>query len=915
MKEQMLSKGWSLTIPKENVYHIAPDPIPVTIPGSVYSCLLENDLMPDPYWRDNELDALKLMENDFIFTERFSVENGLMDSDQVILRFDGIDTVADIELNGQLLGHAENMHRSYEYEVKGILTEGENELKVTFYSPTKFIAASHERIGNMESTDAMPGYPQLRKAHCMFGWDWGPRLPDAGFYRPVRLLGVNKARFTDDVRILQEHHIAGKDVHGNRVESVQLTYTAELAYTDPEEKARQLALAESANGAGPAGVHVTAELTDLEGNVVCFSEAAESTGKVENETGGLHTEVLQNILGKARKKGAATGEVTLKNPQLWWPNGYGEQPLYTVTLHLVDDATGEELDSCIKRIGLRTAEVDVSPFPEEEKDPHIGPQIRKDRKEGRHFNFVVNGLPIFAMGGDYIPEDNILQRVTRERTEILLRDAAEAHYNSIRIWGGGYYLDDFFYDLCDEYGLLVWQDFMFACASYELEDAFEENLKAEFTEVVRRLRHHACLGIWCGNNEMETEVLEDHWNGEFNGIVPGTEGIAPVRRASNKQYYDYIKLYEYILPRILKEEDPVTFYWPSSPSSGGNYEDAYEENIGDAHYWGVWHGGDQFPDYRKHHFRFLSEFGFQSFPCMATVESFTEEGDRNVFSEIMEMHQRNTAANGKIMNYLSATYRYPKDFDQLLYCSQMLQLDAIRYGVEYFRRIRGTCMGTVVWQLNDIWPVASWSSIDYYGRWKALHYGEKRFFAPISITCEEHGRLDQKPFVNSLPVPVEYSAALHVANETGEEVAGTVRWQLRRPDSSVIRKGESQITIAPYSGTWLEKEIFNQDGDERDMHLYYEFVQGDEVVSSGSALFVAPKHYHFADPQLTVKVEGDCIVVSSQAYAKGVCIESADGNLRLADNFFDMEAGTRRIPIAGALPEGELRIRSVYEIA
>ena len=872
MKQQILSSGWMLTIPEDNVYHIGPDPIPATIPGSVYSCLLENSLMPDPYWRDNELDALKLMENDFLFTEHFVPEKEVLSSDRVILKFDGIDTIADITLNRTFLGHTENMHRSFEFDVKELLKEGENELVVKFFSPLKFCAASHEKIKNMESTDAVPGYPQLRKAHCMFGWDWGPRLPDAGFYRPIRLLGVKKARLSDDIRVMQEHEIEETGVHGNVVKKVKLAVTA---VTDP-------VCAE--------GVHTEITLTDPEGRTTCF--AADENDK--------------KCLG---------GKLTVENPKLWWPNGYGGQDLYTVTVRLMDDATGEELDQIQKRIGLRTVTVDTSPFPEEERDPHIGPQVREDRKEGRHFDFVVNGLRIFAMGGDYIPEDNILQRVTRDRTEILIRDAAEAHYNCIRIWGGGYYLDDFFYDLCDEYGLLLWQDFMFACASYELTEDFEENLKAEFTEVVRRLRHHASMSVWCGNNEMEAQVLEDHWNGEFNELIPGMGGIRPVHHASNKQYYDYIKLYEYILPKIMKKEAPEAFYWPSSPSSGGNYEDIYEENIGDAHYWGVWHGGDQFSDYRKHHFRFLSEFGFQSVPCMETVRSFTEPEDRNVFSEVMEMHQRNTAANGKIMNYLSATYRYPKNFDELLYCSQMLQLDAIRYGVEYFRRIRGTCMGTVVWQLNDIWPVASWASIDYYGRWKALHYGEKRFFAPVSITCEEHGRLDQKPFVNSLPIPVEYSAALHVANETGETVRGTVRWQLRRPDSSVIREKEKDIEIAPYSGTWLDKEIYNGLADEREMHLYYECVQDGKIVSSGSAMFVAPKHYHFADPKLSVRVEGETAIVTSEGYAKGVCVESEDGNLRLSDNFFDMEKGERVLAIIGKKPEGKLRVRSVYDIA
>lgn len=898
MKEQQLLRGWTLTIPGENVYHIGQEPLPVTMPGSVYSGLLENGRMPDPYWRDNELDALKLMDNDFIFTEHFTPDAELLACGQVLLRFDGIDTIADIALNGQLLGHAENMHRSYEFEVKDLLREAYNELKVTVHSPTKFAAACHERVQNMESADAVPGYSQMRKAHCMFGWDWGPRLPDAGLYRPVRLLGVTKARFTDDIRIVQEHHVTDTSACGNTVDRVELRCTAEISRTEAErcgstvrEKAQDCRGAQSK---GAPDLHVEGEVQTPEGRILPFRMALQSPSE-------------------------AAGSLAVTDPQLWWPNGYGAQPLYTVTLRLIDDADGTELDRCVKRIGLRTVTVDVSPFPEEERDPHIGPQVKDDERPGRHFDFVVNGLHMFAMGADYIPEDNILQRVTRERTAALLQDAAAAHHNAVRVWGGGYYPDDFFYDLCDEYGLLVWQDFMFACSSYELDDALEENLRAEFTEVVRRLRHHASLALWCGNNEMETEFQDNYWGGRFNAALPWGRGEKPGYKIPAREFGDYVRLYEYILPQILKREDPGAFYWPSSPSSGGNFEDSYEENIGDAHYWGVWHCGDQFTEYRRHHFRFLSEFGFQSLPCRTTVESFTEEGDRNLFSEIMEMHQRNAAANGKIMTYLSATYRYPKDFDELLYCSQLLQLDAIRYGVEYFRRIRGTCMGTLVWQLNDIWPVASWSSIDYYGRWKALHYGEKRFYAPVSVTCEEHGRLDQKPCVNSLPIPVEYSAELHVANETREAVTGEVCWQLRRADSSVVREGWKTVTVPPLGGAWLPKETFNGDFteayNERDLHLYYAFRQEGEVLSSGSALFVAPKHYRFEDPLLTVRVENGCAVVTARAYARGVCIESADGNLRLEDNFFDMEAGERRIPVVGELPEGELRVRSVYDIA
>ena len=495
------------------------------------------------------------------------------------------------------------------------------------------------------------GFPHLRKAHCMFGWDWGPRLPDAGIFRPVSLLGVKNSRI-ESVYVTQ-HHEEGK---------VTLDFDVTLELFGGSK---------SAQGSG-------------------FMEQAAQwdTTRIEVEVTSPDGKKYHPNLSGKEPAGEAPKEdyrIEITDPQLWWPRGYGKQPLYQVKVTLLSKE-GEALDTWERRIGLRVLTVNT------EKD-----------EWGNCFAYEVNGVKIFAMGADYIPEDNILSRVNRERTRKLLTDAAWANHNCIRVWGGGYYPDDFFFDICDELGLIVWQDFMFACASYELDDDFERNVSKEIVDNVRRIRHHACLGLWCGNNEMETQTLDGVW------------------KTTAKQKYDYIKLYEYIIPKILQEEDPAAFYWPSSPSSGGNFDNPWDENRGDTHYWDVWHGNKPFTEYRKFRFRYLSEFGFQSFPCLKTVESFTLPEDRNIFSRVMEMHQRNCAANGKILNYLSATYLYPKDFDSLLYTSQLLQADAIRYGVEHFRRHRGRCMGAVVWQLNDIWPVASWASVDYYGRWKALH--------------------------------------------------------------------------------------------------------------------------------------------------------------------------------------------------
>ena len=607
-------------------------------------------------------------------------------------------------------------------------------------------------------------------------------------------------------------------------------------------------------------------------------------------------------------------------------------------VRLIDTESGDVLDEVSKRIGLRTITMNQDPMPDEKWDPHMKDQT-PDKKPGKNFAVEVNGLQIFAMGADYVPEDNILPRLSKNRTAKLMSSCLQANYNMIRIWGGGYYPDDYLFDLCDENGLLVWLDQMFACQEVELDEHFEENVIAETRDNVRRLRHHACLAVWTGNNEMETQV--------YHYCYGGTE----------QQRADYLKLFEYIIPKVMKEEDPVTFYWPSSPSAGGSYDDPWAENIGDTHYWDVWHGCKPFTEFRKFHFRMLSEFGFQSFPCKATVSSFTEAGDRNIFSRVMEMHQRNNDANGKIMNYMSSTYLYPKNFDMMLYVSQLLQMDAIRYGVEHFRRFRGTCMGTIVWQLNDIWPVASWSSVDYYGRWKALHYAEKRMFAPILLSCEEHGEIDQKPNPNTQPHPIEISATFHTANETENKIDGTIVWGLMRPDSSIVKQGILEVHAEPYSGAWLYKIDFS-DEDPLDVHLTYSLILGEyssdaaagimgnrnnsvevhneladiteihnnskgtdgkrnlntdavalgaamcgadpRTVSTGSTLFCAPKHYHFADPHIKVSVSGDEVTVTADAFCKGVYIYTEDGNLQLSDNYFDMEKGSRTLKIAGS---------------
>ena len=435
---------------------------------------------------------------------------------------------------------------------------------------------------------------------------------------------------------------------------------------------------------------------------------------------------------------------------------------------------------------------------------------------------------------------------------------------------------------------------MFACAHYRFTPEFEENISAEIIDNVKRLRHHASLALWCGNNEMEMFTAQDNWV-----IRPGDKT-------------DYVKIYEYLIPKLLREYDPNTFYWPASPSSGGSFDEPNDPNRGDVHFWEVWHGNLPFTAYRNYYFRYLSEFGFQSFPCRSTIETFTEPADRNIFSYVMEKHQRNNAANGKIMNYMSATFLYPTSFDTLLYASQLLQAEALKYGVEHFRRNRGRCMGAVIWQLNDCWPVASWSSIDYTGRWKAAHYYAKRFFAPVLVSAEEEGLLTQDPNVNAEPYEVKKTVRFNISNETMQEVHAELFYTLRSSAGEVKRSGSFRLTVPPLSAVFTETVDF-ADADLYGDYISYSAVSDGSVLGSGSVIFSVPKHFGYRDPKLALRVEGDEIVVTSQAYAKSVEIQNADETLLLSDNYFDMDPGEKRVKILSGSTEG-LTVRSVFDI-
>ena len=765
------------------------------VPCSVYKTLISEKVIPDPYYRENEYISTSVCDYDYDFEKSFNVSEADLQAEKVYLRFDGIDTISDIFLNGEFLSHTNNMHRIWEFEVKDKLKAGENTLLVKIKSPNRYIEEMDKKrhLWGVDST--MKGYTHIRKAHCMFGWDWGPKLPDIGIWRDVSLNFYSGGKI-NSVYYSQKHE-SGK---------VILKCSADIEFYDKNTKARLKVFS-------PDGQVIGADVKD------------------------------------------GTAEIVIERPQLWWVNGFGGQPLYNCIVELF---LGESiLDSSVRKIGLRTLTIS------QEKD-----------QWGEEFCFVINGKKIFAMGANYIPEDQIVTRCTEEKTRRLLDECKKANYNFIRAWGGGCYPDEYFYDWCDENGFIVWQDFMFACSAYLLTDEFKETVEKEIADNIIRLRNHASLGLWCGNNEIESAW--EYW------------GLPEDQQAQQ----DYLVLFEEIIPKILSKLDPETFYWPSSPSSGGGFKDASSNHAGDMHYWNVWHCFKPIEAFREFYYRFCSEYGFEALPDIKTIRTFADEslGDFDLCSPVMEAHQKCAEGNEKIMFYLAQMVNYPYDFERLIYCSQLVQADCIRSNVEHMRRARGRCMGSAYWQVNDSNPVISWSSIDYFDRWKGLHYYAKRFYAPCLLSADDSDC--KKPVLN-------------ISNETFEKSRFAVSCRLRNNKAEILSENFIYADIAPLSAeNVLELDLSDELADRQDMrtkYLEYTLEKNGEIIGRGTTLFVRPKEFQFLKPEISVNVtdNGDyfSIELSAQNYAKSVCLSLNDSDCVFSDNWFDIH-GNESVAVA-----------------
>jgi beta-mannosidase len=820
--------------------------LPATVPGGAHTDLLALGRIPDPFVGDNERRVQWVAEADWEYCYQFAVTPELLQQAHIWLVCDGLDTLATVSLNGHELGRTANMFRQYHWEVKPWLKAEGNELRIELASVVRYVTQKQAGRSLPGVSQAIPGGPHVRKAPCQFGWDWGPQLPPAGIWKDIRLEAFDAVRLAD---------VHLRQVHANG--EVEVEIEAEIERFEPAVE--------------PLALAVT--ITAPDGSTI-----------------------ERTIEGAFEVSKTARVSIPIPDPQLWWPNGWGDQPLYDVEVEGKGKAKAEAeagrstltSTSAFYRIGLRTIE------------------LRQEPDEwGCSFTFVVNGQPLFVKGSNWIPADSFPTRISDEYLEGLIRSAAETHQNMLRVWGGGLYEDERFYDLCDRYGILVWQEFVFSCSIYPLDEPdFVENVHAEVVENIRRLRHRASLALWCGNNEMEWGWVDWHWN------RPELQEL--------KAAYD--RFFHHTLPEWCVAEDPDHAYWPSSPSSGIPFEDPNGQRQGDAHYWDVWHGRKPFTAYRSQYPRFMSEFGFQALPPLDTILTFAAEPDWNMTSYIMEQHQKNASGNALMVSQMLDTFRLPQDFESLVYLSMVLQAEGIRYGVEHWRRhtqrVKDTrrVAGTLYWQLNDCWPVASWSSLDYFGRWKALHYAARRFYAPLLLSIE-----DAAP-----------RQSIYLSSDLLEEWQGSVRWALTTLDGNVLSSGEQAAQAEPSGVTAVETLDFSgflDDDSRRELVFVAELWQKDRRLATQTAFFVPTKHLSLADPQIKadVMLEEGLLVIELSARSLARLVECSltgaptTGGMVFSDNYFDLPAH-QVIRVTAPLPAGwdlataraALKIRSVY---
>ena len=784
------------------------DWLPASVPGTVHTDLMANGLIEDPFYRLNERKVQWVDKKDWVYQCSFEISTEEFERQHHELRFEGLDTYASVYINDIRVLQTNNMHRTYTVDVKEHLLEGTNTLRILLESPIKK----------------------------------GVELYDALDYKiPV---SANDQAETGEVP-------GGKRVN---------VFTRKAAYHYGWDWGPRLVT---------SGIWRPVRLIswddfrisdmvlnqELNGDVARILAHLEIESSIENANALLQLKLDDDIIASTKvrlNKGKQDFNIPIKidRPELWWPNGLGKQHLYNLQVKL---QRKEVISTVNQYFGVRKINL-----------------IADSTLSQPNFYFKVNGKPTFAKGVNYIPQDIFLPRVSHKDYERILQAAADANMNMIRVWGGGVYEDDRFYELCDSLGLMVWQDFMFACAMYPGDAEFLENVKQEAIDNVKRLQKHPSMALWCGNNEVL--AAWKRWGWERTAIEEQSPEIA------SKIWQHYDTLFHHILPEIVSEYHRGIDYWASSPSASEGLPEEYTH--GDTHYWGVWWGKEPFENFNTKISSFMSEYGFQSFPIYESFEKFAEKKDRDMYSEVMKAHQRSSIGNATIEEYMKRSHRKPIGFEDLLYMSQLLQADGIQSGIEAHRRNKDRCYGSLYWQLNDCWPGASWSSIDYYGKWKALHYKVKEAFAPVIVS---HEFIDGDLLISVVSDRMsKFDGELLVTLSEFKGIERILNW--------------SQVVNLEPNSTKKVLRIpaieLPQGKDQKYTYLQVKLYEGKHLAAQKNVYFLPFKDLILPCPELSIELANQTkdklyLTVKSKNFAKGVYITS-NSPYNFSENFFDM---------------------------
>ncbi len=775
-----------------------------TVPGCNYLDLMQNGIISDPFYGENEKDVYWVAERNWIYEKTFDVSEKELSFEKITLVCKRLDTICSVFVNGKKAGKGQNCHIAYEFDIKSLLKSGENTVRIFFESPVNFVKERYEKEKTPPNSNGQNGIVRIRKPQCHFGWDWGPVLPVSGIDGDIFVEMRNEGKISD-MKIRQTKN-----------ENDTFTVT----------------------------VNLEAEL--YEGEIAEIS--------------------LIDPKGNETKVKGTEGEFCVEKPELWWTHelsGKNKQALYTVKAQLKKGR--KTTDTLEKKIGLRTIELD-----------------RSADEFGETFRFILNGVPLFIKGANLIPGDSIPTRFTKDKIKYLLDAALYSNMNMIRVWGGGYYESDTFYNLCDEKGILVWQDFMFACQAYPFFDNdFLSNVKDEIEYNIKRLRHHPSLALWCGNNEIETMSMG--WI-NFPKYIKWTETF-----------------FHEILPAEVRKFDEDTPFIPGSPCGTGHMKEVDSDNYGDIHLWAVWHGLQNMKYYRKRMTRFCSEFGFESLPDIKTIRTFAEESDYDIHSPVFSAHQKCNSGNDKMLYYIASRFRLPKKFEDLIYLSQVTQLECISDATEHWRRNKGRCNGSIYWQFNDCWGVCSWSSLDYYGNYKALQYRAKHFNAPVSVSIED----------------VDGKVRLHILNDKPETKKLTLKCIIFDFEKGKLQEKTREFSIAALENkecfTLYEKQLKNA-FDLSKTGVKAELYENGELINEKTYLFKPEKDLKLEKPELEMKTEEKdeklFVTVSADRFARLVRIESSISTLPFSENYFDLlpgESKTVSIPVKGDFSVAQLK--------